>query len=94
MANETTWDGASKIIQPMGDTVIAVAISRDERHFACGGADKKIAIYTCHTGQEHCTFATKAGWVEEESGHQVKWGAKNAFVEPFLHSKHHFTKPG
>ena len=61
IVNETTWDGASKIIQPMGDTVIAVAISRDERHFACGGADKKIAIYTCHTGQEHCTFATKAG---------------------------------
>ena len=33
------------------------------------------------------TFATKAGWVEEESGHQVKWGAKkNAFVE-----KRHFA---
>ena len=51
---------ASKLVKSLRDAIIAVKISRDERMFACGGADK-VGVFSCKTGNELFTVPAKAG---------------------------------
>jgi hypothetical protein len=60
-SSSSKWGGASRLLKDMGDTVIAVAISRDEQTFACGGANKKVGVFSCFSGDEECMLQTNAG---------------------------------
>ena len=54
------WAGAAKLERDVGDTVIAIAVSRDDRHFAVGATNKKAVVYSTSNGDIIATFTAKA----------------------------------
>ena len=55
------WEGASKLVRSVGDTVISVAVSDDDALLAVGSTNKKAIVYSTSTGAELASFTAKAG---------------------------------
>ena len=54
------WSGATKLVCELGETVISVAISDDEKLFVGGGNNKQARVFSTDNGEPVATFEAKA----------------------------------
>jgi WD40 repeat protein len=59
----TTFGAAPKVLARAADTVLALAITRDGRQVAAGGADKLIRVIDVASGKEVRQLSQHADWV-------------------------------
>ena len=51
---QTKWEGAAKLVRDHGDTVVSVALSSDDTHFAAAGVNKVVRVFHTSQGQQVC----------------------------------------
>ena len=50
------WTGTGKMDIDQGDTVISVAVSKDQKFIAAGGVNRKVNVYTTRKGELFISF--------------------------------------